>query len=178
MSDEEAVMAFDKRHFVVRLCSTLLKVDLKEGARRELEKLMEASPIFRDSVGLLFQTMVPLDVRLRDRSSVGLDKKGRVKVDIPSRKDLIIPVDENEAERLIEKLNELIPKEKERALRDMEEAKTTEESFESMRWTLGEGATIERKGPREQLNIRRYIDTITVYIFVKSASQLTARQLG
>jgi hypothetical protein len=140
MSDEDAVMTFDKPHFVVRVYSTLLKVDLKEGARRELEKLMEAKPAFRDSVGLLFQTAIPLDVRLRDIRSVGLDKKGRVKVDIPSRKDLIIPLDENEAERLIDKLNELISKEKERAIRDMEEAKRAEEAFEPRRATLGKEA--------------------------------------
>jgi hypothetical protein len=140
MSDEDAVMTFDKPHFVVRVYSTLLKVDLKEGARRELEKLLEAKPAFRDSVGLLFQTAIPLDVRLRDIRSVGLDKKGRVKVDIPSRKDLIIPLDENEAERLIDKLNELISKEKERAIRDMEEAKRAEEAFEPRRATLGKEA--------------------------------------
>jgi len=133
-------MTFDKPHLVVRLYSTVLKVDLKEGARRELEKLMEAKPAFRDSVGLLFQTAIPLDVRLRDIRSVGLDKKGRVKVDIPSRKDLIIPLDENEAERFIDKLNELIAKEKERAIRDTEEARKAENAFESRRGMIGKEA--------------------------------------
>ena len=140
MSDEEAVMTVDKPHFVVRLYTTVLKVDLKEGAKRELEKLMEAKPAFRDSVGLLFQTAIPLDVRLRDIRSVDLDKKGRVKIDIPSRKDLIIPLDENEAERFIDKLNELIAKEKERAMRDTEEAKRAEKAFESKRATIGKEA--------------------------------------
>jgi hypothetical protein len=140
MSDEDEVMAIDKPHFVVRLYSTVLKVDLKEGARRELEKLMEAKPAFRDSVGLLFQTAIPLDVRLRDIRSVGLDKKGRVKVDIPHRKDLIIPLDENEAGRLIDKLNELIPIEKERAMRDAQEARKAERAFESKRATIGKEA--------------------------------------
>jgi hypothetical protein len=140
MSAEDEVMAIDKPHFVVRLYSTLLKLDLKEGARRELEKLMEAKPAFRDSVGLLFQTAIPLDVRLRDIRSVGLDKKGRVKIDIPNRKDLIIPLDGNEAERLIDKLNELIPKEKERAIIDTKEAKRAGEAFESRRATIGKEA--------------------------------------
>jgi hypothetical protein len=140
MSDEDPVMTFDKPHFIVALYSTVLKVDLKDGARRELEKLMEAKPAFRDSVGLLFQTAIPLDVRLRDIRSVGLDKKGRVKVDIPSRKDLIIPLDENETERFISKLNELIAKEKERAMRDTEEARKAERAFESRRATIGKEA--------------------------------------
>jgi hypothetical protein len=137
MSGEDAVMTIDKPHFVVRLYTTLLKVDLKEGVRKDLERLLEARPAIRDSVGLLFQTAIPLDVRLRDIKSVGLDKKGRVKIDIPSRRDLTIPLDGEEAGRFIDKLNELIPKEKERAIRDTEEAKRTERDFESRRALIG-----------------------------------------
>jgi hypothetical protein len=133
MSDEDIVMTIDKPHFVVRLHTTLLEVDLKEGARKELEKLLEANPAFRDSVGLLFQTVVPIDVRLRDIRSVGLDKKGRVKIDIPHRKDVTIPLDETESKRLVDKLNELIPPEKERAMRNAEEAKKAERAFEPER---------------------------------------------
>jgi hypothetical protein len=140
MSDEDLVLTIDKPHFVVKLYSTLLKVDLKEGIRKDLEKLLEARPAFRDSVGLLFQTAVPLDVRLRDIRSVGLDKKGRVKIDIPDRKDLDIPLDENESKRLVDALNELIPKEKERKIRDMEEARKAERAFESRRAEIGKEA--------------------------------------
>jgi len=126
MNDEDIVMTIDKLHFTVKLRATQLEVDIKEGARQELEKLLEAKPAFRDSVGLLFQTVVPVDVRLRDIRSIGLDEKGRVKIDIPRRKDLTIPLDQEESKRLIDKLNELIPPEKERALKDAEEAKKTE----------------------------------------------------
>jgi hypothetical protein len=126
MNDEDIVMTIDKLHFTVKLRATQLEVDIKEGARQELEKLLEAKPAFRDSVGLLFQTVVPLDVRLRDIRSIGLDEKGRVKIDIPRRRDLTIPLDQEESKRLIDKLNELIPPEKERALKDAEEAKKTE----------------------------------------------------
>jgi hypothetical protein len=126
MNDEDIVMTIDKPHFTVKLHTTSLEVDIKDGAREELEKLLEAKPAFRDSVGLLFQTVVPLDVRLRDIRSVGYDKKGRVKIDIPRRKDLTIPLDQAESKRLIDKLNELIPPEKERALKDAEEARKTE----------------------------------------------------
>ena len=126
MNDEDIVMTIDKPHFIVKLRTTQLEVDIKEGARQELEKLLETKPAFRDSVGLLFQTVVPLDVRLRDIRSIGLDEKGRVKINIPRRKDITIPLDQEESKRLIDKLNELIPPEKERALKDAEEAKKTE----------------------------------------------------
>ena len=141
MSDEDIVMTIDKPHFTVKLHTTRLEVDLKEGARKELEKLLEANPTFRDSVGLLFQTVIPIDARLRDIRSVGLDKKGRVKIDIPRRKDLTIPLNEEESKRLIDKLNELIPPEKERALKDAEEAKRTEKALRSGR-TAGEKEVI------------------------------------
>jgi hypothetical protein len=138
MSDEDVVLAIEKPHFIVRLHSTYLEVDLKEGARKQLEKLLEANPGFRDSVGLLFQTVVPVDVRLRDIRSVGLDKKNRVKIDVPHRKDITIPLDEKESKLLLDKLNELIPPEKERAIRDAEEARRTERGFESTRAMGGE----------------------------------------
>jgi hypothetical protein len=135
MNDEDIVMTIDKPHFIVKLHTTQLEVDLREGARKELEKLIEANPTFRDSVGLLFQSVIPIDVRLRDIRSVGLDKKGRVKIDIPRRKDLTIPLDQEESKRLIDKLNELIPPEKERALKDAEEARKTEGALRAKRST-------------------------------------------
>ena len=133
MSDEDIVLQIDKPQYTVRLHSTFLEVDLKEGARKQLEKLLEANPGFRDSVGLLFQTVVPVDVRLRDIRSVGLDKKNRIKIDVPHRKDITIPLDEKESKLLLDKLNELIPPEKERAIRDAEEARRTERGFEPTR---------------------------------------------
>ena len=137
MNDEDIVMTIDKPHFTVKVHTTQLEVDLKEGARKELEKMLEAHPTFRDSVGLLFQTVVPIDVRLRDIRSVGLDKKGRVKIDIPRRKDLTIPLNEEESPRLIAKPNDLIPPEKERALKDAEAANKAEKALRAGR-TAGE----------------------------------------
>lgn len=127
MSDDDVVMTFDKPHFVVRLYPSVLKVDLKDGARSELEKIVEANPVLRDTLGLLFQSVIPLDVKLKDIRSVGLDKKGNVKVDIPLRKDLIIPLNGSDAESLIDKLNELISAEKERETRDLEAERRAEQ---------------------------------------------------
>jgi hypothetical protein len=137
-------MEIDKPHFTVKLHSTYLKVDLKEGIKSELERLVETKPAIRDSIGLIFQTIVPLDVKLRDIRSVSLDKKGRVKIDIPSRRDLTIPLDEKESTNLINKLNELIPPEKERAQRDSSVARKTERTFESARETTLDGEEVAR----------------------------------
>jgi hypothetical protein len=123
MTNEDPVMTIDKPHFTVKLYTDLLKVDLKDGIKRELEAFAESKPMLRESIGLLFQTIIPLDVRLKDISSVSLDNKGRVKVAIPTRRDITIPVEADEAQRLIKKLNELIPPEKERMARDKAAAK-------------------------------------------------------
>jgi len=126
MNDEDPVMTIDKPHFIVKVYKDLLKVDMKDGIRREIEAFAEARPALRDSVGLLFQTVIPLDVHLKDISSVGLDKKGRVKVAIPTRRDITIPLEGEEAQRLIDKLNDLIQPEKERLAREKAAAEKAE----------------------------------------------------
>ena len=114
MASEDLVMVIDKPHFTVRLHSSLLEVDLKEGVKKELEDVVEANPILRGSLGLLFQSAIPLDVPLKDIELVTLDKKGRVKIIIPHRKDITVPLEPNDSKTLLNKLNELIPIEKQR----------------------------------------------------------------
>jgi hypothetical protein len=138
MTTEDVVMVIDKPHFVVKLHTTLLQVNLKEGIRKDLEDVIEAKPILRDSLGLLFQTVIPLDVHLKDIQSVSINEKGHVKIAIPSRKDLVIPLNQNESRTLIEKLNELIPIEKERARMDQQESDKTERAFGSQHELQGE----------------------------------------
>lgn len=120
MPAKDVVMTINKPHFVVRLHKTLLEVDLKEGIKKELEDALESSPKVRTVLGFLFQSIVPLDVPLRKIESVKVTKKGEVKIVIPSRKDVIIPLTPKESRRLVEKLDELIQVEKERAVREME----------------------------------------------------------
>jgi hypothetical protein len=133
MATEDIVMVIDKPHFTVKLHKTLLEVDLKEGVKKELEDVFEAKPMLRESLGFLFQTIIPLDVPLRNILSVNVDKKGQVKIVLPSRKDIVIPLKPNESQPLVEKMNELISIEKERAIRDSQEAKKAGEALERKR---------------------------------------------
>jgi len=107
-------MLIDKPHFKVKLHQSLLEVDLKEGVKKELEDVVEANPTLRGSLGFLFQNVVPLDVPLKDIESVEQNKKGQVKIIIPHRKDITIPLEPNESKKLIDKLKELIPIEKQK----------------------------------------------------------------
>ena len=128
---EKLVMKIDKPHFVVKLHEDTLEVDLKKGVKKELEDAVEAHPVLRESLGVLFQTIVPLDVALKDIDSAKVDDKGRLKIIIPLRRDIAIPLEANESKRLAEKLNGLIPQaklkeaERMRAIEEMEERPKT-----------------------------------------------------
>jgi len=106
------IMAFDKPHFTVKLYPTLLKLDLKEGAMKKLEGFVESNPHLRESLGLLFQMVVPLDVPLKNIETVRMTDNGKVQIVTPHRRDLHITLEKDEAEKLVDKLNELIPVEK------------------------------------------------------------------
>jgi len=112
MTTKDIVLEIKKPSFTVKLHPNLLEVDLKKGLKKELEDVLEAKPILRDSLGLLFQTAIPLDVPLKDIESATVDKKGQVKIAIPHRRDIVIPLKKTESRRLVDKLNELIPVEK------------------------------------------------------------------
>ncbi len=109
MSKRAPLLTIDKPAFQVKLHSDLLEIDLKEGARKELEDLAEARPVLRESVGWLFQTIIPLDVELHEIDKVEVDHDGKVKLVIPGRRDISIPLDASESRKLVEKLNQLIP---------------------------------------------------------------------
>jgi len=119
LSTEDLVLVIDRPKFVVKLRQNLLEVDLKEGAMKELEDVLEAKPILRESLGVLLQTAIPLDIPLRDIDHVSANGKGQVKIVIPYRTDILIPLDREEAKRLVDKLNELIPIEKRKQLEEM-----------------------------------------------------------
>ena len=115
MSTDDSALVIDKPQFVVKLRENLLEVDLKEGAMKELEDILEDKPILR-TLGFLFQTVIPLDIPLKDIDCVSADENGQVKIVIPFRRDIIIPLDTEEAKRLVNKLKELIPIEKRKHL--------------------------------------------------------------
>lgn len=116
MAAEDMVMMIDKPHFIVKLHKTLLEVDLKEGVRKKLEDVLEANPTLRGSLGFLFQNVVPIDVPLKDIESVKVDEKNRVKIIVPYRRDISIPLEKDESRKLVDKLNELVPMEKQREM--------------------------------------------------------------
>jgi hypothetical protein len=148
MSTEDVIMKINKPHFIVKLHSNLLEVDLKEGLRKELEDVLEAKPILRDNLGYLFQTAIPLDVPLKDIESAIVDKKGKTKITLPHRKDIIIPLKAVESKKLVAKLNELIPIEKAKELEKILQSEKTKAEYASKKGWAESVAERERKIPR------------------------------
>ncbi len=115
MSRSPIVYTIDKPHFTLKLHEEELEVDLKEGLRKEFEDLAENRPFLKETLGMLYQFAGPLDVKLKDIEKVATESDGRVKVVIPHRRDLHIPLAPDEAETLMKKLDELIPEARRRA---------------------------------------------------------------
>jgi len=129
LPEKPVVFMVDKPHFDVKLLSDMLKVDLKEGTRAEIDKLVGNRTALRDTLGWVFQTIVPLDVHLWQIEKVTVEPSGNVNIRIPHRRDIHIPLEPMEAEKLVEKMNELIPIEKERKV----ERELAEKSAENER---------------------------------------------
>ncbi len=142
MSTSELIMTFEKPHFIVKLHSDMLDMDVKEGFKKDLEEVLESKPILRDTLGFLFQTVVPLNVKLKDISSATVDKKGQVKIAIPHRKDITIPLTETESRKLVDKLNELIPIEK---AREEEQEEKGEKEWAGRQHEIAEGEFQDRE---------------------------------
>ncbi len=136
MSRSPIIYTIDKPHFVVKLHEEELEVDLKEGIRKEFEDIAEARPFLKETLGMLYQFAGPLDVQLKDIEKVSIERDGKVKVVIPNRRDLHIPLTPEEAETLTTKLNELIPIAQRKAaeLEKISEATRTQLEAETARY--------------------------------------------
>ena len=104
---------------LARAHEDIVEVDLKEGVKKKLEDVIEAHPALRKTLGFALQTVIPSDVELCDIDAVRVDDKGNLRPVISRHVDIILPLEVDEARKLEEKLNELIPlsKTKKRAKR-------------------------------------------------------------
>ncbi len=130
MPEMPAVLVIDRPHFEVKVHSDVLEVNLKEGVKKEIERLAEARPILQETLGWMFQTIIPLNVRLLEIERAEVDAGGKVSLVIPNRRDLHIPLDPTDGRRLVDKLNQLIPVEK---AKELERTRTSEAAWKERR---------------------------------------------
>ena len=128
---ENLVMEIDKPYFAVRLYKDVLQIDLKGSFKNEIEETLENKPFLRITIGSLLGIFVPLHIRLSHIDSARIVNEGKVKLILPYRRDVLIPLAPKEAKRLVDNLNALIPVEKgkelERIIREHELQKMVEE---------------------------------------------------
>ncbi len=116
MPEPQALLIIERPQLTVRVYERMLKIDLKGSFRNELEEALENTQILKQTLGNILAIFAPLHVRLCDVDSVQMDKKGNVTIKQPLHRDVVIPLEPKDAKRLLDKLNQLIPAEKEREL--------------------------------------------------------------
>jgi hypothetical protein len=117
MSRQVTALRIRKPHFTITVYDSMLKVDLKGSLKNDIEEAFENTPLLAETIGSILEIFVPLHVHLSDIDSVSADKKGKVSIKLPRHRDLAIPLEPKEAKRLVDKLNELIPRAKEKELK-------------------------------------------------------------
>jgi hypothetical protein len=105
------VLAVENPHFRIRLYEDLLKIDLKGSFKNEIEEALENKPVLKETVGRILGIFVPLHIRVGEIDSVHIDETGKIKVSLPHHRNIVILLERKEdAEKLVEKLNQLISK--------------------------------------------------------------------
>jgi hypothetical protein len=112
MPEAIAVLEVENPHFTIRLCENLLRIDLKGSFKNEIEEALENKPVLKETIGGLLSIFVPLHIRLNDIDSVCMDEAGKVKISLQHRRDIVILLERKDAEKLVDRLNQLIPKAK------------------------------------------------------------------
>ncbi len=111
MSRATIVLKVENPHFTIRLYENLLKIDVKGSFKSEIEEALENKPVLKETIGKILGIFVPLHIRLSDIDSVHMDKTGKINVSLAHHRDIVIPLERKEdAEKLVEKLNQLISK--------------------------------------------------------------------
>jgi len=116
MSEADLVLEIDHPHFIIRVTNDLLKIDVKGNVKNEIEEALENDRGLRETIGRILSVLVPLHIRLSDIDSVKMEKTGEVKITLPHHRDANIPLRPEEAEKLVNKLNQLIPEAKQREM--------------------------------------------------------------
>jgi hypothetical protein len=103
------VLEVENPHFTIRLSEDLLKIDLKGSLKNEIEEALENKPVLKETIGSILGIFVPLHIRVSEIDSVHMDETGKIKVSLPHHRNIVIPLERKEnAEKLVEKLNQLI----------------------------------------------------------------------
>jgi hypothetical protein len=109
MPEKIKVLEVENPHFTVKLSEDLLKIDLKGSFKNEVEEALEHKPVLKETLGRILGIFVPLHVSVSEIDSVHMDETGKITVSLHHHRNVVIPLEHKEnAEKLVEKLNQLI----------------------------------------------------------------------
>lgn len=114
MSQTKALLEIDGPYFTVRLYENLLRLDVQGSTKNEIIEALENKPVLRQTMGNILDIFAPLHIHISEIDSAHYDVTGGVKLILPRHRDVTIPLAAREAKKLIDKLNPLISREKEK----------------------------------------------------------------
>ncbi|MEM3357129.1 MAG: hypothetical protein QW166_04810 [Candidatus Bathyarchaeia archaeon] len=118
MQKAKLILEVENPHFTVRLYEDLLRIDLKGSFRNEVEEALENKPVLKETIGGLLVIFVPLHIRLNDIDSVHMDETGKVTINLPYYRHIVITLEKKHAEEFVDKLNQLIQKAKDHEIKE------------------------------------------------------------
>ena len=133
MSEAKAILEIEGPHFTLRLYEEWLRIDIKGNTKSEIVEAVENKPVLKQSIGNILEMFAPLHIHLSDIDSVHMDSLGKVKLVLPHRRDVTVPLTVDEAKTLVDMLNPLIEKEKEKKIQQIEELKA---SLQRAKWGI------------------------------------------
>ena len=115
MARDTEVLRIDEPHFAIRVYESSLRIDLKEDVKHEIKDAFDNKPVLRESIGNILEVFVPLHVPLSDIDTAQMDEKGKVTIKLPRHRDVVIRLQPENAKKLVDELNQLVPGKKEKA---------------------------------------------------------------
>ena len=120
------VLKVGNPHFTIKLSEDLLKIDLKGSFKNKIEEAIENKPVLKDTVGRILGIFVPLHIRVSEIDSVKMNETGKVKINLPYHRNIVIPFEHKEnAQKFVEKINQLIFDSKTAKIKEHVEKKQT-----------------------------------------------------
>jgi hypothetical protein len=140
-------------HITVILYENLLKIDLRGSFKNEIEEALENKPVLKETFGNILGMFVPLHIRLSDINSVHMDETGKIKVKLSLHRNIVIPLERNDAEKLVHKLNQLISIAKKKNLEHIVRKRARQSKRRSKKSTASSYVSVPYYFPTEQVDI-------------------------
>jgi hypothetical protein len=102
------VLKIENPRFTITLYENFLKIDLKGSLKHEIEEALENKPVLKETLGHILGIFVPLHISLSEITSLSMEETRKIKISIRHHRDVVLPLERKDAEKLLEKLNQAV----------------------------------------------------------------------